>query len=616
MNKFIFLSIPMPDNMPSDTVLIGFLILFILLFVLLIVCFVLAFCRLDKKTLAKLESNDFNIRVYTYDYIKKRFYSFDKINLTNIKTYSEEEFLAQFRRSDTYRIQEWFQAIIAEKNPGKRSLQVDIKINKGKKYSASILHFTSIKRDMQCIHFESQLLSYVSTTKNNFDITKMNSQKYLLKNEDDCKKFLASCDADILGSILYFEFFYTKKTPTESDLATIEKAKSGAINMINRYLSKSRRLCKLSSNEFLIIDTSSLSKLMTMNIASSIYTSLQQYLNFNSPDIDLSVAIGVTIGTLYQGNYVLGKEQAKKMADAICQGKAKNDRILIYDEAFFKNYEQAMIQKTEVKKLLENGTFRVYFSATYDVETGLQSFYMARCLPYGISIKDFDDVISYAEEINGGVDQLLENLYSKIIAVTKTRKEKVTVAIRVPYHALKKHYAFVKCHPSNINWIFSVKVLDLLTSTDDSNAIIRNLKNCNSENTEIGLIIDTLSSNPKPKILQIAHYFFVPNTFTTKASSHEESINNMRLIQSAYHTQFKTPIVFYNLDNIDDIETGIVNGGKIFECKEVSKMSSRLEAIDEDSIDFLKADAKKLAPKRILFDKPFNNINKEKIKNG
>lgn len=111
----------MPDNMPSDTVLIGFLILFILLFVLLVVCFVLAFCRLDKKTLAKLESNDFNIRVYTYDYIKKRFYSFDKINLTNIKTYSEEEFLAQFRRSDTYRIQEWFQAIIAEKNPGKRS---------------------------------------------------------------------------------------------------------------------------------------------------------------------------------------------------------------------------------------------------------------------------------------------------------------------------------------------------------------------------------------------------------------------------------------------------------------------------------------------------------------
>ncbi len=616
MNKFLFFSFLKPDNMPSDSVLIGFIILFSFLVVLLIVCFVMAFCHLDRRALAKLESNDFNIRVYTYDYIKKRFYSFDKINLTNIKTYSEEEFLAQFRRSDTYRIQEWFQAIISEKNPGKRSLQVDIKINKGKKYSASILHFTSIKRDIQCIHFESQLLSYVSTTKNNFDITKRNSQRFFLKNEDECKKFLASCDADILGSILYFEFFYTKKTPSESDLQTMEKAKSGAINMIIRYLSKSRRLCRLSSNEFLIIDTSSLSKLMTMNIASSIYTTLQQYLNFNSPDIDLTVAIGVTIGTLYQGNYVLGKEQAKKMADAICQGKAKNDRILIYDEAFFKNYEQAMLQKKEVRSLLDHGTFRVYFSATYDVETGLQSFYIVRSIPYGISVKDFDDVISYAEDISGGVDQLLENLYSKIIAVTRGKKQQVSIAIRLPYHSLKKHYAFVKSHPSNIKWIFCVRVLDLLTSTDDTNAIIRNLKNCTSENTEIGLIIDTLSSNPKPKILQVASYFFVPDTFTTKAASHEDSINNMRLIQSAYHTQFKTPMVFYNLDNIDDIETGIVNGGKIFECKEVSKMSSRLEAIDEDSIDFLKADAKKLAPKRILFDKTFSTINKEKIKNG
>ncbi len=616
MNHFLFFSIPTPDNMPEDSVRIGFLILFVFLFALLVVVFVLAFSRLDKKTLAKLESNDFNIRVYTYDYIKKRFYSFDKINLTNIKTYSEEEFLAQFRRSDTYRIQEWFQGIISEKNPGKRSLQVDIKINKGKKYSASILHFTSIKRDIQCIHFESQLLSYVSTTKNNFDITKKNSQRYFLKNEDECKKFLASCEADILGSMLYFEFFYTKKNPTPEDFETMEKAKSGAINMIVRYLSKSRRLCKLSSNEFLIIDTSSLSKLMTMNIASSINTTLQQYLNFNSPDIDLTIAIGVTIGTLYQGNYVLGKEQAKKMADAICQGKAKNDRILIYDETFFKNYEQAMIQKGEVKRLLQNGTFRVYFSATYDVETGLQSFYMVRCLPYGISVKEFDDVISYSEEISGGVDQLLENVYSKIIAVTRSTKQEVSVAIRLPYHSLKKHFAFVKSHPSNIKWIFCIRVLDLLTSTDDSNAIIRTLKNCTSENTEIGLIIDTLSSNPKPKILQVASYFFVPNIFTTKASSHEDSINNMRLIQSAYHTQFKTPIVFYDLDNIDDIETGIVNGGKIFECREVSKMSSRLEAIDEDSIDFLKADAKKLAPKRILFDKTFSTINKEKIKNG
>ena len=121
---------------------------------------------------------------------------------------------------------------------------------------------------------------------------------------------------------------------------------------------------------------------MTMNLASTIYTALQQYLNFNSPDIDLSIAIGVTIGTLYQGNYMLGKEQAKKMADAICQGKTKNDRVLLYDESFFLSYEQAKIQKEEVKQLLKNETFRLYFSATYDVESGLQSFYILRPKPY------------------------------------------------------------------------------------------------------------------------------------------------------------------------------------------------------------------------------------------
>lgn len=597
---------------PDSRTLLWLFILLVFLVLLSVTCFILAYCHLDKKTREKIESNDFNIRVYTFDYVRKRYYSFDKINLTNVKNYSEEEFLAQFRRSDTYRIKEWFQAILNEKNPGSRSLQVDIKINKGKKYSASILNFTSINKDNHIIHFESQLLPYVSTTRANFDINKKASTKYFLKNEDECKRFLLGCDADILGSILYFEFFFTKANPTEEDFKTMEKAKNGVINLVTRYLNKSRKLWKISSNDFLIIDTTSLSKLMTMNLASTIYTALQQYLNFNSPDIDLSIAIGVTIGTLYQGNYMLGKEQAKKMADAICQGKAKNDRVLLYDESFFLSYEQAKIQKEEVKQLLKNETFRLYFSATYDVESGLQSFYILRPKPYGISIEDFDDVISTAEEISGGIDMLLESLYRKVQSATKSSSNPVKVALLLPYHALRKFVRFVQSKPSQIKWIICVKTSDLLTTTDETNTIVRHLKASTGENTEIGLLIDTLSSNPRTNILRMAKYFFVPNTFTTTTTNHEDAINDLRTIQATYYTPFKTPLVFYGLDHIDEIETGIVNGGRIFECKEVSQPSSRLENIDEESIDFLKSDAKKLAPRRILFDLPFKNTNKEK----
>ncbi len=601
---------------PDSRTLLWLFILLVFLLLLCVVCFGLAYCHLDKKTREKIESNDFNIRVYTYDYVRKRYYSFDKINLTNVKNYTEEEFFAQFRRSDTYRIKEWFQAILNEKNLGSHSLQVDIKINKGKKYSASILNFTSINRDNHIIHFESQLLPYVTTTRANFDINKKASTKYFLKNEEECKRFLSGCDADILGSILYFEFFFTKANPTEEDFKTIEKAKNGAMNMVTRYLNKSRKLCKISSNDFLIIDTSSLSKLMTMNLASTIYTALQQYLNFNSPDIDLSIAIGVTIGTLYQGNYMLGKEQAKKMADAICQGKTKNDRVLLYDESFFLSYEQAKIQKEEVKQLLKNETFRLYFSATYDVESGLQSFYILRPKPYGISIEDFDDVISTAEDVKcgsrNGINVLFDSLYRKVQSATKSSTKDVKIALLLPYRALNKFVQFVQDKSPQIKWIVCVKTSDLLTTTDETNVILRNLKTGTTDNTEIALLVDTLSSNPRTNILRMAKYFFIPNTFTTITTNHEDAINDLRTIQATYYTPYKTPLVFYGLDHIDDIETGIVNGGRIFECKEVSQPSSRLESIEEESIDFLKSDAKKLAPRRILFDLPFKNTNKEK----
>lgn len=611
---FLELDATIALSQSEEKIIFLFVLLILALLVLFSVTLFFAFRNYEKKREASFEYNDFNIRVYTYDYVRKHFYCFDRINLTHVKSFTEEEFLAQFLRSDTYRIKEWLKNVITEKNPC-QSLQVDIKINKGRKFCVSLLHFTSINRQKQIVHFESQLLPHLSTKHPSLKEMKKISMKFYLKTEEECQKFLAGTEADVLPSILYFEFCHNKEDLTPKDLKTIEAARESALMTAGSYLYKSRKLYRVTGNEFLIIDNSSLSKLMAMNIAFIIQTAIQQKLNETTPNVDMNVAIGVSIGTLFQGNYALGKDQAKKMADAISQGKAKGDKVLLYDETFFTSYEQYQIQREETQMLIRNSTFRLYFSPTVDIEQGKQGFYLLRPSPFGTSIQNFDDVIKISSELRNGTENLFRKLYGMALRQIKDRP--VKIAIQMPYGVLRKFLRIVSEKPSKISWIVCVRTTDLLTTNEDptlTNKVFRELR---KNGIEIGLIIDTLSSTLRSRVLRQVNYFFIPESLAINKFDPDQAINDQRSIQATY-APFRVPLVYYDLTHIDDVETCILNGGRIFECEEIAMPSSRPELVDEESLDFLIKDAKKLAPKRIQFDlfekaKSYSNqFNKEK----
>ncbi len=593
--------------LPEKKVLVALIALGCLLLITLFVTIFFVFYSGKKKK--AFINGDFNVRVYAYDYVRKRFYCFDKTNLSNTKSFNETEFLAQFRRSDTYRIQDWLSHIVNDR-PFPNSLQVDIKISNGKKIVTSLLNFTSINKEKQVVHFESQLLPFMFPQKIHHKKKKVPA-KFYLRSEEECKKFFNSANADILGSILYFKLYYNKDVLTPEDEKIINNAKTGILSIVSNYLSKTRRLYQINDYEFLILDTSSLSKLMAMNVATTIHTTLQQYLNFNSPNIDLNIAVGISIGTLFQGNFALGKEQSKKMADAISQGKAKNEKVLIYDENFFISYEQVKVQKDEVRSLIKNSTFRLYFTPTLDIETGMQSFYLLDCHPYGTSLQSFIDVMNLSTDIKSGSETLFEKFIAKVNGVTKSYKEPIKIAVEIPYILMKKFISVATREESNIEWILCARETSILTSNDDATIAMKNLRDFKKSGVKIGIIVDSLSSNLRTRILRQADFFFIPNKFTTKTSGIDQTHNDIRTIQSIYSI-FRTPIVFYGLQHIDDIETGIISGGKIFQCDEMALPSSRIEKIDSDTLDFLIDDAKKLAPKRILFEKVKNTQEKEK----
>lgn len=583
-----------------------------------IVALCLFFHSTKKQRKIIIENSDFNVRVYSYDYIRKRFYCFDRMNLRNVKTFDEESFLAQFRKSDTYRIKDWLSQIINGKKTSE-SLQVDIKINRGKKVITSFLRFSSINKEKQIIHFESQLLPYMYMKKakglnvNSYKNQKVPS-KYIMKTEEEAKRFLNSKSDDVLGAIFYFELYTDKVELTEEDHATIEKCRNEVERILNYYLSKNRKMLRLGSDIFLIIDGYCLSRLMAMNLATTIHTAVQQYLNFNTPGIDLSMAVGISIRSLYQGNYVLGKEQAKKMAEAVVSGKTNEERVLLYDENFFTSYEQAKIQKEEVRSLIQNATFRIYYTPTVDLNAGKQSFYLMSVKPYGTGIKDFTDILNISTDIRGGTDQLLGKLYQKVIAQVKQNKENTKLALEIPY-ALSGKFVKVleETKIDSLSWILCFRESDLLTESDDINAVLKRLRDYRKIGYEVGVVIDNLSSGLRSRILRQVSCFFVPNVFTTQMTDSNQSHNDLRVIHTNY-SQYHVPIIYYGLEHIDDIEIGLIHGGRLFQCDEVALPSSRLEQINEDTIEFLMDDARKLVPNARSNDNAADNSNQSSEK--
>lgn len=588
---------------------IGFGIFVCLALAILIFAFLFAFVFSGKRNLRRARENtDFNVRVYTYNYAEKTFYCFDKMNFKNAKQFDEEGFLSQFDRKDRYLVEDWLQKI-AHGDPTSKFIQADIVLSRTKKTTSSMLELTSVNREKNLIHFDSHLLPYVYVTAprpskkpvvNGKKPSRKNApkmpKKYLLSDAEAAQKFLSDKHFDNSGSLYYFHLYKKDTLLNEEDSQKLAALNDEICFVLARFLSKTRKLLRLSPTEEILIDVGSISRVMAMNVASTIETSLQQYLNTSdNPEAqNCSVAIGLTTGTLCQKNYALGCDQAQKMAEAIVKGFTK-EKVLFYDETFFDTYKKSKAQRDEVKMVIKNATYRLYFTPTLDIQSGELAFYLLSVYPYGTSIQDFTDVLKIAKENKDGEKILLSSLKERITA--RCGENKAKIAVKTPFDSLESFSSYLpEGKKKNLSWILALEESDILTSNEDPSVIAERILKLKEKGYQIALVIDSPSSGLRTRILKTADYFFVPSIFTSQAADPERAKNDLRSIQDTY-TLYHAPLLYSGLKDFDDIELTAHFGGQIFECEELALPSSKLQDLDPEKVKDILDDTKNLVPK-------------------
>ena len=595
LGKIIFLISSAQEKTHEAKVgwIIWFVVFAIVIFLGGLFSFVLTGEKRWKKRIS--EHSDSNVRVYSYNYAKRSFYYFDKMNLTNTKTLTEEEFLSQFTATDKYLVDDWLKSI-ARNDSHSDFIQADIRISKTRKITSSLLELESINRQKNTIHFNSYLLSHIYQASLKTHMRQKReriSQKYVLENIESAQKFLDRGSLDVVGAVFYFKLFRNPaKKPIKENGKEMEEINRELILQLSHFLSKQRKIVLLSPTEEMIVDISCISKIVSMTTASTIQTYLQQVLNRKVKSDDYFVALGISTGTYYDRNIQLAKEQSGKMAGAIAKGLTK-ERVLFYDESFFLNYQQLSQQKDEVRMIVKNATFRNYFSPTLNLTNKKQDFYMLFTYPYGTEVPSFSAVSNLSKQM-GSIDKLYDSLINKVKALTDSKNEPIKIATRVNYDTLNEFItALERNKDEKIRWIPIVSETDLLTCMDDSLQIAKKFHDFTKKGYQIGLIIENSMTALRTRILRTISYFFVPpnNNITLT-----ERATDLKNIQSGYGN-YRIPLVFFGLKDFEEIELGVHYGGSIFQCDELSLPSSRIEGIPKERVDEIISETKNLGPR-------------------
>lgn len=595
MNPFILINIF--ENQDNRLSLI-FLIATIVVLVSALFTFILVI-RIEEKNMQKskevaLLTN--NQRIYTYDYSRGLFFYFDRLNPKNERILTTDEFLSLFIATDKFRIENWLKDITTSETAS-QFIQVDRNFENVTNVALTcVLSLTKIDKESKIIHFEMHLLPYIDTVYN-YKI----SEKYVLKNEKDIDEYISNFSKSSQGALYYLKLYSLKENENYDNKfkSLINKIKNEGIL---KYLSPTRKCLKINNTDYVIIDTSSNSKLISLGYASTISNAANAVLKNQQEDKNYEFLIGASIQTHPPKTYNECQSEAKSMVDAIIKKKSFN-KVLIYDPDFTRNLTKDEKNKKDTLMYIKNSTFNLSFLSSLDVTTGLLGPVFLNIRNYGIDLTDFADIVNISSQIDNGEKciQLFRNLDFKLIKQLACYQTHLQIILHIPYESSRLFYQAIDTkYERNFTYtlIFDEKELSSKISIQDQ--ILNNIKEYKKKDIHSGLLIKTSSISIKRTIIEEMSYYVLTSQMTKNIQSAKTQADLEKI--SVFFKSFSGQLCYINLKDPIDIDLAILYSGRNVQCDILSKLSSKIYPFDSKLVSQIVKDDNKLIDEEIKIE--------------
>lgn len=582
MNKFLRKSIF--ENLNNATLFIIHLIAIIFLISLLVVTLIIVhFAHKKKQQKNKLALLTSNKTIFTYDYNRKLFFYFERFNPRNERILSHDEFLEKFILSDRGRIDAWLNDFLTNDNVS-QFIQVDrlMNISKNKQSNLTfILILTKLDRKNKIIHFEMSFLPFVDETSGS-----RAAEKHILKDEKDINDFIHTYETSTQGAVYYIRLFSSQYNDGVAPLKNKIVSYKIYNDAILKYLSPTRKIININSTDFVIIDTSSTSKMVAISYATTIRNAANNILSaYHETTIDFIV--GISIQANREKKYLQSKGEAKSMIDAIIQKKSFN-KILVFDTAFTKNVLKDEKNRKDIILYIKNSTFNVYFLTTLNLKNGEYGPIFTQIRNYGLDVRGFKETVEITMKIDDDGNkciQLFKNLDARIIRQLKSYDETFSLVISIPYDAVKWFYRAIDNRVKrNFTYIILLEEKEIAARISKQEQILREIKDYKRrKNIQTALLVQTAAISIRRTILEEMSYYVISNQLMENIQSASTQANMERI--SSFFKTLSAPLCYISLKDRLDIDLAKLYSCQIIQCDLLSKLSSRIQPFDKRLVD-------------------------------
>lgn len=585
-------------------------VIIILTALIVFVCLILIIFGLFHKP-KPIALSSLNVRVYSYNVETEEFRFFDKNNLSNMRSYSSSQFYAQFVTSDQDKIKAWIESI-KEGKVVSETIQVNVKIRSNLSSLPSMLEFTSYNENSKLIHFESYIVPHLSKIDIDFKANIGYRKFFILENIDRCQEFVDKKAEDRIVAYYNFKIYFSNKGFSDDEnLIDLKDINNQLRKILVQFLNKDTKMYYINDTEQLIIDKSISSRTIAQNVGNTYASTLKHFIAFSVKVPYVKIALSITLSTYCDNNVRKALSQNESMINLIIND-LKTDKVIIYDQNILdkNNVEQTNLR--DVKMLIKNSTFRLYFEPTLDIQKAKQTFFSLKFIPYGTSMKSLSEIVSFCEKMPGAN----ENIYNSIFEKLRTRINDDTpkdILIRLPLNQIN---TFIDTYNMNysdlgIRWIIGIREKELIELINEIDIALNFANLIQEKHCEFAIFFHDATTILPRGLLSKANYFIFDNE-SNEALTADDLQANLRVIKSNLSI-YEGKICFLNLKTIADIELFAHYCGTIFHCDELKLRSSTLEALDYDKIKLVVSQTKHFIPQnnKISIDM-YNDLSQQK----
>ena len=448
-----------------------YVLLFLSMFLIFLIVLICTLAGIRTKKLKQIVTyEDNNVRFFTIHYEKNSVYAVDKRNLQTKRKENMDWFYNCFSPGDRLRVTVWINELMKKDHTAPNHLEVTTKVKNVKHPVFTVIDVSHINYEDKIIHLESRLFPTIKKEKKN-----KNSKSYIVYYTEMPKLLLDFEDNP--RTVFLIRLSNLDKIDTDGNdfnytLFTL------FISRLVKFLSPSRYLCMLTSNEIVIVDFKIRNKNEAIALGHNFAKELNRTLGLSSINEYVSFKIGINQEKKQESDFTTLTRFAREIAIYAETNNLHND-VIVYDHNSSKLDDNVNKIVENIKRNIDRRLFSCNYTPIINVKDGSIFGYDCNLSAPKSVVYSINSMLDYAQN-NNFLLPLLRVLYLETNLAHSTkgssnrRNQFVTMHFKLSYYEEIIEIFTRINRPKNTNTIFALTDKDI--EDFDSQETIKILK--------------------------------------------------------------------------------------------------------------------------------------------